>query len=93
MLTTQAPTCFFLGSPSSKPTMLRLISNYYESDGRYVHILEPINHINLIINITFKSKIKILIINFSFNKLIVIHYYLKKLHLDLNYILMQNLKN
>lgn len=32
--------CIFLGTLSSKPTLLRLISFINESDGRYVHNLE-----------------------------------------------------
>jgi len=49
----------FLKIPSGTFTLLRLISNLTESDGRYVHILE-LNSDNPYSYLTFKSNLKFL---------------------------------
>ena len=45
------------GTTSVTPTLLRLISSFNESDGRFVHILDSIIHFFIFKKITFKSNL------------------------------------
>lgn len=45
------------GTTSVTPTLLRLISSFNESDGRFVHILDSVIHSFIYKKITFKSNL------------------------------------
>jgi len=69
------PYDFFQDPLSSRPTLLRLISFYNESDGRCVHILELTSNLIYVNYFTIKSNLnKFLPIFITINSTIVTHF-------------------